>query len=61
MINGVAPDKIYYHGETVSYECLPDFEEVISGNITCDYGEWKGVPPVCEASKILVVTLWYYC
>lgn len=39
------------HGGTVLYECLQGFKKVKTGNVNCDMGEWKGVPPICKDAR----------
>ncbi|XP_054720055.1 complement factor H-like [Uloborus diversus] len=55
--NGNIHTKRDFHGGTVTYICNTLFSKVKSGNVTCLFGQWEGVTPVCEKKHCLVSEL----
>ncbi|XP_054720056.1 sushi, von Willebrand factor type A, EGF and pentraxin domain-containing protein 1-like [Uloborus diversus] len=46
--NAFISRKSSQHGGTVTYRCHNQFEKKKHGNVTCLFGQWEGITPVCQ-------------
>lgn len=42
------------HGSTIWYKCDPGYEKAKTGGVSCQYGKWEGITPVCSDCKYVI-------
>lgn len=47
------------HGGRVLYLCDEDFKKIENESVVCDFGIWKGKPPVCKDSKLILIKFYF--